>query len=160
MFNLSDIVINSTEMNISVNSDNNTECNASNNDKFPTIGLKSLLQNSELLDMLLKPLKTTPSSESQDSKQGKLSPSKQTPSVDELVSSGSSKPDLPDIIIEETPKELLFDWELESKQCNNNHQKYYESIVIISSLNIIDTLKNMGGVYHYIFVSLLGLGPS
>ena len=27
-----------------------------NDDKFPTVGLKSLLQNSELLELLLKPL--------------------------------------------------------------------------------------------------------
>jgi hypothetical protein len=34
--------------------ENNT--NSANDEKFPTVGLKSLLQNSELLELLLKPL--------------------------------------------------------------------------------------------------------
>ena len=45
---------------IKTNNTSNVTTNTSdNNNNFPTVGLKSLLQNSDLLELLLKPLETT-----------------------------------------------------------------------------------------------------
>jgi hypothetical protein len=46
------------------NNTSNVTANTSdnNNNNFPTVGLKSLLQNSDLLELLLKPLETTSTS--------------------------------------------------------------------------------------------------
>ncbi len=41
---------------------------AATNDKFPTVGLKSLLQNSDLLDILLKPLSSDQTTSSESNK--------------------------------------------------------------------------------------------
>ena len=41
------------------NNSNSDSTNTNETNQFPTVGLKSLLQNSDLLELLLKPLETT-----------------------------------------------------------------------------------------------------
>lgn len=50
-----------------INFDENESLNKSGNNKFPTSGLKSLLQNSDLLELLLKPLGSNKSDEPSES---------------------------------------------------------------------------------------------
>jgi hypothetical protein len=54
-----------SETSKSNNSNNNA--NTSENNQFPTVGLKSLLQNSDLLELLLKPLETKSAADEQKS---------------------------------------------------------------------------------------------
>lgn len=72
MLNINDFSLNFDDINTTENELNNKEATESTNDKdkFPTVGLRSLLQNSELLELLLKPF-GSPSSPS-SSKEGSL----------------------------------------------------------------------------------------
>jgi len=101
--------------------------------KFPTIGLKSLLQNSELLDLLLKPLK--PSESTSNNKKDEATSSKNNineidlnkifNSTDELVS-GDTTSGI-NIEAEINLSKTLFDWDLDGKspESENNASKVY-----------------------------------
>jgi hypothetical protein len=83
--------------------------------KFPTVGLKSLLQNSELLDLLLKPLKPTESTsnvkkDEPTSSNNVIDLNKIFNNTDELVS-GDTTSGI-NIEAEINLSKSLFDWDL------------------------------------------------
>ena len=116
MFNITDASSSLKETTSELTNNNETT------NKFPTIGLKSLLQNSELLDLLLKPLK--PSESTSNTKKDEATSSKNNineidlnkifNSTDELVSSDTTSGI--NIEAEINLSKTLFDWDLDGKQ--------------------------------------------
>lgn len=82
--------------------------------KFPTIGLKSLLQNSDLLDMLLKPLK--PQKDTTNETNTSVNSNNKKLITDDLITSNLSSVGINDTDSDSILAKGLFDWELESKE--------------------------------------------
>ena len=86
--------------------------------KFPTIGLKSLLQNSDLLDMLLKPLK--PQKDTTNETNTSVNSNNKKLITDDLITSNLSSVGINDTDSDSILAKGLFDWELESKESKDS----------------------------------------